>query len=101
MRHRLTGEGVRDHLPPRDLSDGANQVTDERSAPLRNRGPKHCWKLRTNGQRDLLVKHCWGLRGGYCEKTIRGKTVMMTSTKFSTATSCAASSSKMISGLRS
>jgi hypothetical protein len=39
---------------------------------------KHFWRLRIEGQRDLLIAHRWGLRGGYAEKTIRGKTYMMT-----------------------
>ena len=39
---------------------------------------KHLWRLRNDGHRDLLIKHRWGLRGAYAEKTIRGKTYMMT-----------------------
>jgi hypothetical protein len=42
---------------------------------------KHYWKVRSDGMRDLLIKHHWRLKGGYCEKTINGRSVMQTIVK--------------------
>jgi hypothetical protein len=41
----------------------------------------HYWKLRVEGFRELQIQHRWGFRGGYAEKSIRGRRVMQTIVK--------------------
>ena len=38
----------------------------------------HCWKLRSEGFRELLQKHRWHLRAAHSEKFIHGNRVMLT-----------------------
>jgi hypothetical protein len=39
---------------------------------------KHYWRLRAEGHRELLIKHRWHLKGAYCEKSVKGRRVMLT-----------------------
>ena len=35
-------------------------------------------EVRNDGLRELLIQHRWSLKGGYCEKSVRGRSIMQT-----------------------